>query len=271
MPKLAEIVNALESIAPLPLAEDWDNVGLLVGDPNAEVGKALTCLTLTPDVAAEAISCGAKLVISHHPILFRPIRQITSETWDGRMLLDLVRAGVAVYSAHSAFDSARNGINAQLAELFELTQVEPLRPKVIPAEAGSSATAQPVGAGRSGQLPAPLTLNALVGQVKAKLRIDTVQFAGDGQASIKKLGIACGSGAEFLADAHRAGCQALLTGEARFHSCIEAREIGVALILAGHYATERPAMERWAENLSRHIPGLNLNASRAETDPVQCL
>lgn len=110
-----QIVEFLEQFAPPMLAEDWDNTGLLIGDRDGKVDRILTCLTLTPDVAEEAIDKGVQLVVSHHPVLFRKVQKITSDDAEGQMLLRLIRAGVAVYSPHTSFDSAENGINRQLA------------------------------------------------------------------------------------------------------------------------------------------------------------
>src|SRR5262245_46088801 len=114
VPIVADIAAALEQFAPRRLASEWDNVGLLLGDPAAAVQKIVTCLTVTPDVAEEAVATGAQLIVTHHPILFRGTKRVTTETAEGRMLLALVRAGVAVYSPHTAFDNTENGINDRL-------------------------------------------------------------------------------------------------------------------------------------------------------------
>ncbi len=106
---IAAIAAFLEDIAPLRLAEEWDNVGLLVGDPARPVERVMTCLTVTPQSAAEAIEAGADLIVTHHPLPFAPTKRITTDTTSGRLLLDLIAAQVAVYSPHTAFDSAAAG------------------------------------------------------------------------------------------------------------------------------------------------------------------
>src|SRR5687767_10793122 len=126
MPRIRDLVAWLDSFAPAGLGESWDNLGLLLGDRDAETSKALTCLTLTPDVADEAIRGGAGLVVTHHPILFRPVKRLTSDTAEGAMLLALARAGVAVYSPHTAFDGTVGGINDQIAGRLGLTDVSPI-------------------------------------------------------------------------------------------------------------------------------------------------
>src|SRR5262245_30146406 len=125
--KLHDLLAHLRRLAPLELAADWDNVGLLLGDADAEVARVLTCLTVTPDVAAEAVDAKADLIVTHHPVLFRAAKRLTTATTEGRMLLALAHANVAVYSAHTAFDNAPGGINDMIAARLQLTDVKPLR------------------------------------------------------------------------------------------------------------------------------------------------
>jgi dinuclear metal center YbgI/SA1388 family protein len=266
-PMIDDLLAFLESLAPPALAEEWDNVGLLLGDRRAPVRSVMTCLTLTPDVAAEAVAAGCGLIVAHHPILFRPVQRLTGDSPEGAMLLELARAQIAVYSPHTGYDSAAGGVNAQLAELFDLKNVQPLRPATT-GQADAANDAPSAGGGRCGDLPAPVALRELLASVKSRLSVARLPFVGDEGVPVARVGIACGAAAEFLPDAARAGCQALITGEARFHACLEARERGVALILAGHYATERPAMERLAEILARRFPDLSVTASAAERDPI---
>src|SRR5664279_2821773 len=117
----------LEQFAPPYLAEEWDNVGLLVGDRDRELRKVMTCLTITPDSAREAIDERADLIVTHHPLPFAAVKRITADTVLGRLLLDLIAAQIAVYSPHTAFDSAPRGINARLAEGLGLRDIAPLK------------------------------------------------------------------------------------------------------------------------------------------------
>ncbi len=369
MLRVAELVAFLERLAPLDLAEEWDNVGLLIGDAQRDARQVLTCLTLTPDVAREAIERGAGLIVTHHPVLFRPVKRLTAENDEGQMLLSLIAAGIAVYSPHTAYDSAREGINQQLAQLLGLTEIEPLRP--LPAAGqckivtfvpkshlagvrqalwsagagvigeyskcgfvmegmgsfeGSAATNPAIGergrleevaearievvcperlvsealrllreahpyeepacdvyplaadtsrrgSGRVGILAADaghkIPLAEFLALVKSKLAVAQLPFVGDVRRSIARVAIACGAGGEFLPAAVSQSCDVLLTGEARFHACLEARTAGIALVMAGHYATERPAMESLAAALSREFPAITAWASEVERDPIQ--
>jgi len=265
MSAVSDVMTFLNQLAPLPLAEDWDNVGLLLGNRASQASRIMTCLTLTPDVAAEAIEKQADLIVTHHPILFRPVNKLTADSVEGSMVLQLISAGISVYSPHTSYDSAQAGINRQLAELLELKNINVLRPQEVQS---SDATPEPLGAGRFGDLAEPVSLENLNNRVKQALGISHLQYVGQSNSQIKRVGIACGSAVEFLPDAVQAGCDVLLTGEARFHALLEARAEGIALILPGHYATERPAMETLAKTLEKQFNQLTVWASEQETDPL---
>jgi dinuclear metal center YbgI/SA1388 family protein len=363
MLRVADVCACLERIAPLALAAEWDNVGLLLGDPSGEVRRAITCLTVTPEVVAEVVAGGVQLIVSHHPILFRGTKRLDANSPDGRLVWPLARAGVAVYSPHTAFDNARGGINDLIARRLGLTDVKPLRPQPLKqfkivvfvpdsdlakvsdtlfgAGAGiigqysqcsyrlagtgtffGSDAANPTvgqkgrreevsewrlevvcpegtldlalramrqahsyeepafdvyplrpasgagGEGRIGKLGKPESLAELAALAKRELRAAGVQTVGDPGKSIERVAVACGAAGEFLSDAIRAGADAFLTGEMRFHDYLRAQENGVALVLPGHYATERPSVEELAERLARDLPGLDVWASRRESDPA---
>lgn len=259
MPRIQDILTSLEQQIPLGLAESWDNVGLLLGDAQAEARGVMTCLTLTADVADEAIAKGANLIVTHHPILFKAVKRLTTETDEGRMLLSLVRAGGSVYSPHTAFDSAREGINQQLSVALGLSEIQPLRPKPQSTD----------GAGRMGQLASPIRLEELLSRLKPICPAERYSFVGDPGLMCQKIAVACGAAGEFLTDAAALGCQAFITGETRFHTCLEARSLGVGLILVGHYASERPAVENLATMLRAQWPSLTIWASLSESDPIQ--
>ena len=158
MATIDDIAQFLEDLAPLRLAEDWDNVGLLVGDRQRPVERVMTCLTITPSSAGKPSHERADLIVAHHPLPFTAQRRLTTDTHDGRLLWDLIGAGVSIYSPHTAFDSAREGINQQLAEGLALVDIEPLTACVGP---GSDSVV--LGAGRCGRLSEPITVAALAG------------------------------------------------------------------------------------------------------------
>jgi dinuclear metal center YbgI/SA1388 family protein len=260
MVTIAAIADFLEQFAPARLAEEWDNVGLLVGDRARAAARIMTCLTVTPASAAEAISEQADLIVAHHPLPFRPLKRLTADTTEGRLLLDLIAAGVAIHSPHTAFDSARSGINQRLAEGLQLPDIAPFEPD-----------ADNLGVGRSGRLPRPLAATELIAQVKQFLRIERLKLVGTPDRMVRRIGVGCGSAGQLLGDARAAGCDCLLTGETNFHTCLEAEATGMTLLLVGHYASERFGVEALAEVLAEQFPQTEVWASRRERDPLQWL
>jgi dinuclear metal center YbgI/SA1388 family protein len=364
MPTVAEFAAYLERFAPCSTAAEWDNVGLLLGDPSGAVSRVMTCLTVTPDVSAEAVREGAQLIVSHHPVLFRGAKKLTTSTPDGPAVLPLLRAGIAVYSPHTAFDNCAGGINDNLCKRLGIVNAVPLRPRearrqcklvvfvpdsdlqkvsdavfaagagvigqynecsfrlagtgtffgtdstnptvgqkgrreeapewrlevVVPEHLVSTAVTamrkahsyeEPAfdiyslkpgtsgGEGRFGELPYPTTLGELAYRAKTALSANAVQIVGSATRSVRTVALACGAAGEFLSDAIKRKADVFLTGEVRFHDALTARGANVALILPGHYATERPAVEDLAAKLAVDFPGLIAWASRDEHDPLQ--
>jgi dinuclear metal center YbgI/SA1388 family protein len=261
MATVDDVIRFLDDLAPPVLAESWDNVGLLVGRRGRSVERVMTCLTITPDSAVEAVERGADLIVSHHPLPFRPLKTLTDGTSEGRLLLQLIEANVAVFSAHTAFDSAPEGINQRWAIGLQLKDIAPLVP---------TATSEG-GGGRFGRLPSAIPLSQLAAQVKTLLAVEHVQAIGHLERSVQNVAVACGSAAEFLAPAHVALCDCLITGEARFHACLEAESLGMGLVLAGHFASERFAVEALAGVLEQSFPALQVWASQRERDPLHWL
>lgn len=262
-----ERVNTVESIteflnelAPLSLSEDWDNTGLLVGERQKSVSRVMTCLTVIEGVVDEAVREGVDLIVSHHPMMFRGVQSITDETAEGRMLLKLIASGVAIYSPHTAFDSCLTGINQQLAESFGVQEIQGLRK--------SEAVGHP-GSGRWGALRVELPFRDFLERVRSAVDADYLEFCGDSAAMVGAVAVACGSAAEFLGDAIQCGCDVFVTGEARFHSALEAQAAGINLVLMGHYESERPAVEWLAEEIRSRVPDVEVTASKMDQNPLQ--
>jgi len=275
MHTVATISDVLERFAPSHLAEEWDNVGLLVGDRTRSVSRVMTCLTITPASAAEAIEQQAELIVSHHPLPFRPLERLTTDDTPGRLLLDLVENRIAVYSPHTAYDSAAQGVNQAWADGLRLSNVEPLVAGPLVSSNASSSDASTdaadvvLGAGRCGDVAGPTTLDEIVSRVKAFLILDALRVVGRDDAPVTRVAIACGSGGSLLEAASRHGCDCFVTGEASFHSCLEAEALGMSLILTGHFASEHFAVERLAQFLAAECDDLYVWASRNERDPLR--
>lgn len=263
MTQISDIVAWMESTAPLALSESWDNTGLLLGDAEASVSRLQTCLTLTPVSVAEAISKQAEMVIAHHPLPFKPLAKITTNSQAGRLVWDLARHGIAVYAPHTAWDSAPRGINTLLAQRLGLRNCQPLVPAEDPQH-------PELGAGRVGELSETLTIAEVAQRMQQEIPACRPRCVDAGRP-IRRIAIACGSGGSLLPAARRQACDLFLTGEATFHTCLEAEAAEVSLLMVGHFASERFAMDVLAEQLADAFPSLNVWPSEDEQDPVRTL
>jgi len=264
--KLTSVCEFLERFAPIQLAESWDNVGLLVGDSTQSIEAVVTCLTVTPEVVDEAIEAGADLIVTHHPMPFRPLKQITSDSTVGQMLLKLIQNNVAVFSPHTAFDSCAEGINQQLADGIGLTDVRPLIPIDLLEDVDSTNL---VGTGRWGKFAeGSMPLARVAELAKQATSAPMVKVVGRGTDEIDSVAVGCGSAGELLSVAikNKVGC--LILGETSFHTCLEAKAQGVALVLVGHYASEHFAVEKLATILANAFPAAKVWSSRQESDPI---
>ncbi|MEC8338573.1 MAG: Nif3-like dinuclear metal center hexameric protein [Planctomycetota bacterium] len=260
--QLGIICDHLESLAPVRLSAEWDNVGLLAGDRSAEVRRIMTCLTVTADTVAEAVNRDADLIVVHHPLPFRPLNRLTDDTPEGRYLLKLLAGRIHIFSPHTAWDSAAGGINQILAEGLGLVNIAPLTPDEIDPT---------VGEGRYGALAAGGKVNDLVNRVKEFLNVQQIRLVGDPRREINRVAVGCGSAASFMAAAKDRDCKLLVTGEATFHHCLAAEASGIVLLLAGHFASERFSMQILAESLAMQFKELEVWCSETERDPIQLI
>ena len=260
MVRSRDVCQFLEEIAPLSLAESWDNVGMLLGRSTTDVRRVLTCLTLTAPVAAEAVRCEVQMIVTHHPVLFRGTKKITDATAEGRLLLELAESGIVIYSPHTAFDSATTGINQWMAESLGLRSIAALR---------AAAEGATVGAGRFGVYSQPLGREEFLARVSDVVGAQFLEVSWNGPESVRTVAVACGSGAEFLADAVHLACDALVTGEARFHAVLDSQSHGINLVLTGHFCSERPAVVWLATRLQDRFPDTEVLASQEDRNPLE--
>ena len=257
-----DVITALEHLAPLRLAAEWDNVGFLVGTKRPTIQRVMTCLTLPMEIAREAVSQKADLIVTHHPLPFRPVNRITEATATGRILLELLTAGIGVWSGHTAWDSAAQGINAMLADMLSLQNIAPLEPDEADPH---------VGFGRFGTVSSQKTVGMIAQQLASALGCPGCHVAGKTSLPANRIGIVCGSGGESVPVAATAGCQTLVTGEIKLHDALTALSHNMAVVSVGHHCSERFSMERMAQELHKALPDLYCWASLKEADPLQWL
>ncbi|MEU4679955.1 Nif3-like dinuclear metal center hexameric protein [Micromonospora sp. NPDC023737] len=264
-PTVTEVVAELERRYPPVWAEDWDRVGLVLGEPSAPVRRVLCVVDVVPETVAEALDAAVDMIVAHHPLLLRGVSSVAPTTYKGRIVHQLIRAGVALYVAHTNADVAAPGVSDALAARFGLTDLRPLRP----ATPGSPAYGPGRGFGRVGELPSPMTLAELTRHAAAVLPATSwgVRAAGDPGRMVRTLAVSGGSGDAFLGDATAAGADAYLTADLRHHPAGEhlAAE-GTALLDAAHWATERPWLDDLAA-LLRETTGVETLVSDLDTDP----
>lgn len=225
-----QVLDFINERAPFETQLPYDNSGLLVGDPNHEVTGVHFALDVTHRVIDEAVQNGANLIVTHHPMMFSPIKRLVETDHQTRLLCRLIREGISLISAHTNLDQAVGGCNDVLAERIGLTGI--------------------VGEGfvRVGTLPAPMTAGELAASVSRALG-DVVRVMGDASAMVKKVGLCSGAGADEWPAAADMGAQAFLTGEAKHHIALEAAGAGVVILEAGHHATEEPGIFALADAL----------------------
>lgn len=233
--KLGKIAEILEKEFPLQSAYDWDNCGLLLGDREREVKTVLLSLDVTEAVAKEAINEKADLILSHHPILFDGAKKITSDTPEGKTVLALLENKICVYSAHTNCDLGKNGINARLATLFDLSSVKFLEED---------------GLGRIGKLKKPMSFADFARFTKNILNTPFVRVCGNRTAQVSRIAVASGACAESIPTAAKKGADVIVTADMKYHDMLNYSGLGISIIDAGHYPTEIIVLDIFGELLS---------------------
>jgi dinuclear metal center YbgI/SA1388 family protein len=236
VPKLSDVTALLDELYPPAWAESWDAVGLVCGDPDAEVRRVLFAVDPVRQVADEAIAFGADLLITHHPLYLRGTTTVAATGFKGRVVHSLIRNEVALLVAHTNADHADPGVSDALAEAVGLRITGPLIPD--PTDPAGRR-----GTGRIGELPAAEPLSAFAARVAAGLpgTAQGVRAAGDPERPIRRVAVCGGSGDSFFDAVRAAGVDAYVTADLRHHPASEALEAGgPALVDAAHWATEWP-------------------------------
>lgn len=262
MPALAEIIAALEDAYPPALAESWDAVGLVCGDPAEQVDQVLVCVDPVAATVDEALDLGAQLLVAHHPLLLRGVHGVPADSAKGSLIHKLIRAGVALYCAHTNADAAAPGVSDALAAALGLTVLRPLQP---------TAEGAATGLGRVCELPEPEPFSVFLQRVAEALpeTAPGVLGAGDPDRPIRTVAVSGGAGDGFLATATAAGVDAYVTADLRHHPAGEHLEAGgPALVGLTHWASEWPWCEQAAQVVRRAFAGnVEVHTSARRTDP----
>ena len=239
-------MKAIESVAPLRLQEEYDNSGLQVGLPEAEVRRVLVTLDITEQVIGEAADKDCQMVVSHHPLIFRPLRQIADLTWQQRCVSLAIRKGIALYSAHTNLDNARGGVNFEIAERRALKDVDFLQKK--PGE--------DAGSGIIGSFESPVPVSELLSRLKEIFGLDCLSYSRTDKKSISRIAVCGGAGAFLIPQAKAAGADCFLTGEIHYHDFFE--NDGLLLCSIGHYESEQFTQELLIKLLAAAFPELTV-------------
>lgn len=254
--KLRVIIAALERLAPLRLQDEWDNSGLQVGFPESEVGSVLVCLDITEEVVDEAVAKGCNMIVSHHPLLFKALRQVSDATYQQRCVVRALSAGISVYSAHTSLDNAPGGVNHKIAEKLGLQQLRWLLPK----------EGEDAGSGLVGELPRPEKDTDFLARVKRIFGVQCLRHSALDGREIRRVALCGGAGAFLLRDAVRAGADCFLSGEFHYHDYFENN--GVLLAELGHYQSEQFTQDLLQQYLISSCPGVEVVKTALDTNPV---
>lgn len=252
------VVDIVERLAKPEYAYSWDNCGLCVGDKDKNVTRVFITLDVTRESILEAHKNNCEMIVSHHPLIFKPVYTVNASTYEGEMLALLFKYDIALYSAHTSLDAAIGGVNDALCQKLGLTDVE-----VIGGEEVSCV--------RIGNLPYKMTGDELLNYVETKLNCKNLLFGGVRGKEIFRVACSGGAGDDFYIDAKNAGADVFITGEIKHHLALEAKRIGLSFIAAGHYSTEVPVVDVLGTYLQNRFDvlqcGVTVIKSRVSTDP----
>ena len=248
--KLARFLEAMERIAPRSLALEFDNPGLLVEPDHDEIARVLVALDCSTAVAKEAVEWGADLVLTHHPLFFHPVSRMAYSNPETAAACLLLRSGIGLFAAHTNLDAATGGVNDSLCALFGIRDAIPFDE----------------GVGRIGTLKTPIDVRTF--QLDAERLLDTqAQFVGDPEKPVSRVAVMGGSGGSSLLPAKELGADLLLTGELKHSDAIAAQTIGLNVIVAGHYETERVVLLPLIQRLQEAGFPVQYQVSRADVSP----
>ena len=271
---VGDIINKVEDLAPGELAETWDNVGLQVGSRDWPVKHVWVALDPLPQVVAAACRADVDMLITHHPLIFKPLKSIDCSTPAGEIIHSALCHNMAIFSAHTNLDSAAGGVNDILAKRIGLCNMGVLQrdEQREPATNGPESSVLQ-GLGRLGDLPQETTLISLARELKDRLHIESVAIAGDPDLAVSRVALCSGSGASLLGDFFGSSAQVYISGDLRYHDARDVEIAGRGLIDIGHFASEHLVVEvlagKLADMLNKSSADVSVEACRLEEDPFK--
>ncbi|MBE6956397.1 MAG: Nif3-like dinuclear metal center hexameric protein [Ruminococcaceae bacterium] len=266
MATVKEIYAALDEFAPFETQAEFDNAGFLVGRGDREVTGVLVALDITKTVIDEAVELGVELIVAHHPLVFDPIRSVTDESLTGQKLLQLAECGVAAICAHTNLDACQGGVNERLAHTLGLSDLEQLHCE------GEDRFGRPYGIGRVGTVRTKsiVKVKDFAETVKEKLNASGVRYVDAGKP-VCRVAVGGGSCGSMLADAVAAGCDTFITADVKYNVFLDAAELGINLLDAGHFATEDVITQPLVELLAEKFPDLTVRKSAVHHEAYSCV
>ena len=259
--KIKEITDAIERFAPLALQEGYDNAGLVVGDPEREVGRALLAVDVTEEVLAEAEREGCDLVVTHHPIVFHPLKRLNEADYVQRCVARAVRRDMALYACHTNLDSAPGGMSWQLAEMLGVGNLRVLQP----SEAGDGA-----GFGAVGELPEMVDTLEFMRIIQRRLEVSVVRYSDIATSEVRRVAVCTGAGASLIGEARRAGADIYITADMKYNDFMTPdKALTVADI--GHFESEYCAIQLIFDILSKNLCTFAVRKSERSRNPVNYL
>lgn len=247
-------ITKMEQLFPPQLAEQWDNVGLQVGNAAQNMTGILLTLDVTKEVLEEAISENINFIIAHHPLLFRPLSSIDTSTYVGQMIEMIIKNDLTIYAAHTNLDIADQGLNTILADMLQLENHRPL-----------SLTTESLGLGRIGQLKKPIELNEFIHKIKKKLKISTLRLIGDTEHPIKTVAICGGSGSSLIDAAIEAQADVYISGDITYHHALDAKNVGLTILDVGHNI-EKEVLPHVKKMISSIDETITITVSKIDSD-----
>lgn len=252
-----DIINIINDFAPCSYQESWDNSGLIVGDVNREVTSILIALDCTPCVIDEAISIGAQMIITHHPLLFKGVKQITPGNIQGRMLIEAIKNDLIVYSVHTNIDKVINGVSALMADKLNLQQRS-----ILSVDSSDNE----IGLGIIGSLPASISPSSMIVMIKDLFNLSVIKSSKLINRDINRVAVCGGSGSSLISEAYKKGADLYISGDFSYHNFF--CEDGIMIMDIGHYESEIAVTNLLMDIILKKIPNFAVRISEKNANPI---